>query len=119
MDTVLLLVMYCIFSYSSGKIGEKFYIGLMGEYFIPIYGQVLLCKCAQISPWWILGMFVPVVNLAVIVYIYGMLAQRLGKSFWVNGLGALVFCISVFIMAWDDSRPVDVLPRALPVVTRV
>ncbi|SMD04433.1 DUF5684 domain-containing protein [Sporomusa malonica] len=119
MDIVLPLVMYIVFSYASGKIGEKFHVGSMGQYFIPIYSQLLLCKCAQISLWWVLGMFVPIVNLAVIVYIYGTLAQRLGKSFWVNGLGSLIFCITVFIMAWDDSKPVNALPPAPPTVTRV
>ena len=108
---IVWLVMYFICSYAMGKIGKKFAIGTMALYFIPVYNLVLTCRCAGVSPWWVLGLFVPVINIAVIVYIYGSLAERLGKNFWLNGIGSLILCIPLFIMAWDGSRPVKQLEQ--------
>ncbi|HWR41347.1 MAG TPA: DUF5684 domain-containing protein [Patescibacteria group bacterium] len=110
-DTIYMVVLYLIVSYTGAKTGEKFRIGAMQEYFIPIYGQVLLCKCARISPWWVLGMFVPLVNLVACVRIYGKLAQCLGKNFWLYGLGSF-FLIPMLIIALDSSKPVDSIQEA-------
>ena len=113
MDTIISLVFYIAGSYAMGKIGEKFGIGVMWQYFVPIYNMVLLCQCARVSPFWIIGVLVPFVNLGVIVYIYGTLGKQLGKNFWFAGLGTFLFGLSVFIMAFDDSRPVNT-PPVLP-----
>ncbi|HWR39288.1 MAG TPA: DUF5684 domain-containing protein [Patescibacteria group bacterium] len=118
MDTVFLIVSYLAVAYASGKVGEKFQVGVMWQYFIPIYGIILICRCARVSPWWLLGLFVPLLNLAVVVYVYGSLARQLGKNFWLNGLGALVFCLPIFFMAWDSSRPVQSLPPGLPPINK-
>lgn len=109
MEFILPLIMYLIGSYAHAKIGEKFGIGSMVQYFIPVYCHVLICRCAQVSAWWVVGLFVPYVNIAVVVYIYGSLATQLGKNFWINGLGSLVFGIPIFIMAWDKSKPVNTM----------
>ena len=109
MENILPLIMYLVGSYAHAKIGEKFGIGSMIKYFIPVYSNVLICRCAQVSAWWVLGLFVPYVNIAVVVYIYGSLATQLGKNFWINGLGSLVFGIPIFIMAWDKSKPVNTI----------
>lgn len=114
MEFILGLVLYLAICYVMAKIGAKFQIGSMGQYFIPLYGQVLLCRCAQVSSWWILGMLIPYVNIAVNVYVNGSLAKRLGKSFWLNGLGSLILGIPLLIMAFDKSRPVEMLTSVLP-----
>ena len=67
----------------------------------------LLCRCAQISPWWVAGMFVPFLNIAACVYVYGKLAEGLGKNFWAYGLGMFALGIPMFLLAWDNSRPVN------------
>jgi len=106
MEIILLLGFYLLGSWALAKIGAKFGVGTTIQYFIPIYSQVLICRCAQVSPWWTLGMFLPYVGVAVIVYVFGTLATRLGKNFWLHGLGSLILCIPVFVMAFDNSQPV-------------
>lgn len=119
MDIIFAIVIYIVVCYAAAKIGEKFRVGSMLQYFIPVYNWVLICKCAKVSPWWLVAMFIPYVNLVVTVYIYGTLAERLGKNFWLNGIGSLFFCIPLFIMAWDKSMPVDALPSDHSPVTKV
>lgn len=114
MEFIFALVLYFVICYVMAKIGKKFKIGSMGQYFIPLYGQVLICRCARVSPWWILGMLIPYVNIAVNVYVNGSLAKLLGKSFWLNGLGSLILGIPLLIMAFDKSRPIETLTPILP-----
>lgn len=113
-EFIFALVLYLVICYVMAKIGAKFQIGSMGQYFIPLYGQVLICRCARVSPWWIIGMLIPYVNIAVNVYVNGSLAKQLGKSFWMNGLGSLILGIPLFIMAFDKSQPVETLTSVLP-----
>ncbi|HWR30760.1 MAG TPA: DUF5684 domain-containing protein [Negativicutes bacterium] len=107
MSMIPSLLFYLISSYAMSKIGAKFNIGSTVQYFIPFYNLVLICRCAQISAWWVLGLFIPLLNLGVIVYLYGTLGKQLGKNFWLYGLGSFLFGITIFIMAWDNSRPVS------------
>ena len=112
MDTIISLVIYLVVCYASARIGQKCQVGTTPQFFIPIYSLVLTCRCAQVSAWWVAAMFIPFVNLAVCVYVYGKLAERLGKNFWAYGLGMLVLGIPLLIMAWDDSHPIT--PPSLP-----
>ncbi len=110
MQELLLVIIYIVSSYAAAKIGKKFGVGTTWQYFIPIYNHVLLCRCAKISGWWVIGLFVPAINLAVMVYIYGSVAKKLGKNFWLYGLGGLLFAVTLYIMAWDKSQPISELP---------
>jgi hypothetical protein len=97
---------YVFFAYVLYRIGRKFGIGSFGEYCIPIYNNVLLCRCAGINPWLLLWLLVPLANLGFTVYLWGTLAARLGRDFWLYGIGILLFGIPALILAFDDSRPV-------------
>jgi type IV pilus assembly protein PilM len=96
---------WVFFSYVMYRIGRKFEKGSLIEYCIPVYNVVLLCRCGDISPWNVLGLAVPIVNIYFTIHIWGSIAQRLGKSYWIYGVGAFVFWITVFIMAFDNSQP--------------
>jgi hypothetical protein len=103
---VLSAALYALFAYVYYRIGRKFGIGSLGKYCIPVYNSILLCRCAEISPWHTLWLLVPVGGLAFVVYLFGTLAEKLGHSFWPFGLGMLLFSIPAFILAFDDSKPV-------------
>ncbi len=96
---------YFFFSYAMYRIGRKFETSSFLEYCIPLYNMVLMCRCGEISPWNTLGLFVPIVNIYFAIHIWGSIAQRLGKSYWLYGIGSFIFYITVFIMAFDNSRP--------------
>ena len=112
MQEIFFMLMYLLSSYAAAKVGKKFGVASTWQYFIPIYNHVLLCRCAKISGWWVIGTIVPVINFAVLVYIYGSLAKQLGKNFWLYGIGGLIFCSTLFIMAWDKSQPLKELTAA-------
>lgn len=106
----LLLVIFSAAGYVLGayvlfRIGSKFGIGTFGEYCIPVYNYILLCRSIEISPWLLLWLLVPLANLGFLVYLWGSLAKKLGHDFWLYGLGILLFGIPAFILAFDSSKP--------------
>lgn len=122
-------------SYVLYRIGRKFQVGSLPGFLVPIYNIVLLCDCARISRWFAAGILFPAVVLflamslgvffmgplvfffkisspmvvfATNVYLWGNIAQRLGKNFWVWGLCVpLLFFLPVLALAFDDSTPVE------------
>lgn len=88
------------------RIGRKFGIGSFRKFCIPIYNGVLICRCGGISGWWLLGIIFPVIGIIFTIYLWGSVARRLGKNFWIYGLGILLLGLPVFILAFDGSKPV-------------
>jgi type IV pilus assembly protein PilM len=101
--------LWLIFSYIIYRIGRKFGVGSFLTYCVPVYNVVLLCRCGNISPWNALGLAVPIVNIYFAIHIWGSIAQRLGKNYWVYGIVSLVLPVTVIIMAFDGSLPSEFL----------
>lgn len=119
---------YLFICFVSFKIGEKFGIGSLFEYCIPIYNVVLLCRCADISGWNVLWMLLPGVflneKLVVVawlittgfsVVLWGRIAELMGRSFWQYGLGSALLGIPVLVLAFGSARPVGSASAASPV----
>lgn len=115
------------------RIGRKFKVGSFGGFLIPVYNILLLCDCAQISRWFSIGIFFPALILvmatalgiffmgpliflfklstplivfATNVYLWGCIAERLGKNFWLWGICTPLFCgLPILVLAFDDSVP--------------
>ncbi len=117
------------------RIGKKFGIGTFGQYCIPVYNCVLACHWIGLSGWAALWFFLPwlvdfgiyaylltapqfaailifywfiVVPLSVVflVYFWGSVARRLGKSFWLYGITSVLFLgIPILFLAFDETRP--------------
>jgi hypothetical protein len=118
-------------AYTSYRIGRKFGIGSFWGYCVPGYNVVLLCRCAGLTGWaaiWIaVGIIAFGLGGAIVAlrfpgvwqlplmlitygfsfYLWGKIAQRLGKNFWLWGLGCAFLGIPVFVLAFGSSRPVD------------
>jgi hypothetical protein len=88
-------------------VGKKFNVGSFGLFCVPIYNLYLLTQCAQIQPLWILAFFVPFLNLVAVGYLWGTIAVRLGKDFWLWAILCGLFSIPVLILALDESTPVE------------
>lgn len=127
---VLLAITYVLY-----RIGRKFQIGTFWSFLVPIYNLFLLCDCAQISRWFSVGIFFPALVLLLIIplgiffmgpliflfklstpivvfatntYLWGRIAERLGKNFWLWGLGVPLLCgLPILVLAFDDSMPVE------------
>jgi type IV pilus assembly protein PilM len=103
---VVFIAIWFFISYTLYRIGKKFQIGSFWGYCVPIYNLYLICKCADVSLWNILGFFIPILNIYCCVNIWGSIAERLGKSYWLYGITTLLFGIPVLILAFDGSYPV-------------
>ncbi len=82
---------------------------------IPIYNFYLLCRIAQRPGWWLILMFIPIVNLAVAIVLSIDIARHFGKGagFGVGlaFLGMVFYPILGFGNAEYDSAPGE-LPAA-------
>lgn len=73
---------------------------------VPIYNIYVLCKVARMSPWWILALIIPIVNIVVSFALSFGVAKRFGKGAGYGiGLTLLPF-IFWPMLAWGDAQPV-------------
>jgi hypothetical protein len=71
---------------------------------IPIYNYVVLFRITGRSAWWILGMFVPFLNIFVAIRLVFDLAKAFGRGVGF-GFGLLfLFPIFVMILAFGDAQ---------------
>ncbi|MEM8734792.1 MAG: DUF5684 domain-containing protein [Planctomycetota bacterium] len=63
--------------------------------FVPFLNGYQLCRTAGVSGWWLLAIFIPLANLALVLYLGLRLSQRFGFADWFgvilgfSGLGLL------------------------------
>lgn len=100
------LLMYLAMGYVLYRVGRKFGVGSFIGYVIPFYNIVLLCRCAGLSGWFVLFLFLPIINIFVTFLIWGKIAERLGKNMVLWGLLITLLGLPVLILAFDSSRPV-------------
>lgn len=123
-------ILYIFIAYVFSRLGKKFAVGSFIEFLIPIYNVMLLCDCASVSRWLTVGivapglisgamnaltyfpfmpLFVPASGLIALIatfYLWGSIAKRLGKNFWVWGiLTTLLMGAPLLILAFDNSTP--------------
>jgi hypothetical protein len=71
---------------------------------IPIYNTIVLLEIVGKPWWWLLLMCIPLVNIAVYVYVYYLLAKSFGKS-EVFTIGLLLLSPIFFpILAFGDAE---------------
>jgi len=98
-------ISYCGVSYLMYRIGKKFAVGEYYEYCIPVYGWVLLCRCADISGWTAVGLFIPVVNLPAAAYLFANLAYRLNRNPLHFGILGITLLVPLILLAQSDGMP--------------
>jgi hypothetical protein len=71
---------------------------------IPIYNFIVLLKIAGKPLWWIILLFVPFVNLIILILVYVALARNFGKGAGF-AIGLLLLPIIFFpLLAWGDAQ---------------
>jgi hypothetical protein len=71
---------------------------------IPIYNFIVLLKIAGKPLWWIILLFIPFVNLIILILVYVALARNFGKGAGF-AIGLLLLPIIFFpLMAWGDAQ---------------
>ena len=112
------------------RVGEKFRVGRCRDYLVPVWNLALLCDCGGVTRLVAAGLALPAPLFWIIcaagapslefyagralaalfifcwVYLWGSVAERLGKSFWLWGAACLVFGgVPVLFLAFDGSMP--------------
>ena len=89
--TGALVFIFTLFSYLFGSyclytIYEK--LGEQNAWFawVPILNNWIMYKAGDQSPWWIVGLFIPVVNFVALIFLlmaFIKIVEKLGKSPWL------------------------------------
>ena len=82
---------------------------------VPIYNAIVLCHISGKSGWWVLLMFIPLVNFVALIIIFIGLAKNFGKSAGFGIGAALLSFIFLPILAFGDARYQG--PSAAPALT--
>lgn len=121
---------YLFAAYVMFRVGEKFRVGRYRDYLVPVWNLALLCDCGGVTRLVAWGLALPAPLFWIIcaagapslefyagralaalfifcwVYLWGSVAERLGKSFWLWGAACLVFGgVPVLFLAFDGSMP--------------
>ena len=121
---------YIFAAYVMFRVGEKFRVGRFRDYLVPVWNLALLCDCGGVTRLVAAGLALPAPLFWIIcaagapslefyagralaalfvfcwVYLWGSVAERLGKNFWLWGAVCLIFGgIPVLFLAFDGSMP--------------
>ena len=121
---------YLFAAYVMFRVGEKFRVGRFRDYLVPVWNLALLCDCGGVTRLVAAGLALPAPLFWIIcaadapslefyagralaalfvfcwVYLWGSVAERLGKNFWLWGAVCLIFGgIPVLFLAFDGSMP--------------
>lgn len=120
---------YLFAAYVMFRVGEKFRVGRWRDYVVPVRNIMLICDCAGVTRWTAAGLALPAPLFWIIcaaapplefyagralaalfvfcwVYLWGSVAERLGRSFWLWGAACLMFGgLPVLVLAFDGSMP--------------
>ncbi len=90
------LFLYAYLDFSIQTIAKK--TGTLNGWmaWIPLLNLVLLCSIIARPAWWIILIFIPLVNLFVMVYIWMEIAELMNRPRWVGFL-IIIPPISLFI----------------------
>ena len=73
---------------------------------IPIYNMYVLTRVGRVSGWWVLAMFIPLVNIVALFVVSIGVARRFDRGAGF-GIGlALLPIIFYPMLAWGDASPV-------------
>jgi len=110
-EIVILLIFLCIWLFSAYilyKIAKKFDVKKSyWWYLIPFYNNWLIMKPVGLSPWLILGFFIPYISIIIYAYIWGQIAKKLAKNPWLYGLTIVLLGLPIIILAFDNSQKID------------
>jgi len=90
-------VLYFFFAFCMFKIGKKLNVEMPWLAFIPIVQIWVFVASAGKPWWWILLLFVPIVNFFIGIYLWMCIAENLGKSKWL-GLLMLVPVVNLVML---------------------
>ena len=67
--------------------------------YVPILNVYLMCKIARKPGWWIILMFIPIVNIVILILVYMAIAKAVGKPEW-TGILQIIPGVNLIILSW-------------------
>lgn len=109
---VVFLAIYLYTSYCLQKIAQKTNTPNDWLAWIPVINIVLMVQIAKLSLWWIVGLFIPIINIGVAVYIWWKIAENLRRPGWWGILMLIgpINLILLYFMAFKDPA----VPSSIP-----
>lgn len=83
-ELVLTLIIYAYFAICLMKIAKKTGTDNAWMAWLPILNFFLMVNVSGKSLWWFLLLFIPIVNIIILVIIWMAIAKRLGKPEWLG-----------------------------------
>ncbi len=96
---IVYLAIYVYFALCLYKIAQKCGVENAWLAWIPIVQIVPMLQCGGKPLWWILLLFIPLVNIIVGILVWMGIAERRGKPSWV-GILIIVPILGIFIPAY-------------------
>ena len=93
---VVCIAFYAVFSFSLQVIAKKTNTPKVWFAWIPILNVVLMCMIARKPIWWLVLLFLPLINIIIIVILWMKIAEILGKPGWI-GLLMLVPVVNLLV----------------------
>jgi hypothetical protein len=93
------LVIYLFFSYCLMVLGRRLGDARAWWGWIPILQVFLMLRLAEVSYWWFLGLLLPIVNIAVAIFLWVRIARRRMKPGWVGAL-MIVPGLDLFVLGY-------------------
>lgn len=88
---LILLAAYVYISFSIQRIANK--TGTEGAWmaWVPILNVWLLCEIGGKPGWWVVLMFIPLVNIVITIMLWSAVCEARGKASWLGILMLLPF----------------------------
>lgn len=83
------LVVYIYLAFAVMTLARRLGMDKAWMAWVPIANLYLLSKMAKLEWWWMLGLFIPIVNFFVAGYVWSEIGKRFGKPWWVGALVAI------------------------------
>jgi len=88
---LIILAVYVYISFSIQRIADKTGVDNSWMAWIPILNIWLLCEIGGKPGWWVLLMFIPLVNIIITIMIWSAVSEARGKASWLGILMLLPF----------------------------
>lgn len=75
--------------------------------FVPFYNFIILCRCVMGSSWYLILLFVPIVNFIFILTFLFKIGRIFGKNFGYSSLVMLLPIMFIPILAMDNSECIN------------
>jgi len=96
---IISVVIYLCAAYCLQRIAGKTQTPHGWMAYIPVLNLYLMCKIAGKPVWWIILMFIPIVNIVILILVYMAIAKAVGKPEW-TGILQIIPVVNLVILSW-------------------